>query len=84
MRVRKLIFFIFRTKTFIHNGFGGFLKFESVRVFYLSPLFKNAIQLGGSHAQRTFAGIEIVNIIRKGQLADSSKTTFKTFCSLVA
>jgi putative transposase len=35
-------------------------------------------------AQRTLAGIEVVNIIRKGQLADSSKTTFKTFCSLAA
>jgi putative transposase len=35
-------------------------------------------------AQRTLAGIEIVNIIRKGQLADSRKTTFKTFCSLAA
>jgi putative transposase len=35
-------------------------------------------------AQRNLAGIEIVNIIRKGQLADSRKTTFKTFCSLAA
>ena len=35
-------------------------------------------------AQRTLAGIEVVNIIRKGQLADSRKTTFKTFCSLAA
>ena len=34
-------------------------------------------------AQRTLAGIEVVNIIRKGQIADSSKTAFKTFCSLV-
>ena len=33
-------------------------------------------------AQRTLAGIEVVNIIRKGQIADSRKTTFKTFCSL--
>ena len=35
-------------------------------------------------AQRTLAGIEVVNIIRKGQIADSGKTTFKTFCSLAA
>ena len=35
-------------------------------------------------AQRTLAGIEVVNIIRKGQIADSRKTTFKTFCSLTA
>jgi putative transposase len=35
-------------------------------------------------AQRTLAGIEIVNLIRKGQLADSSKSTYKTFCSLAA
>jgi len=35
-------------------------------------------------AQRTLAGIEVVNIIRKGQIADSRKTTFKTFCSLAA
>jgi putative transposase len=33
-------------------------------------------------AQRTLAGIEVVNIIKKGQIADSIKTTFKTFCSL--
>jgi putative transposase len=35
-------------------------------------------------AKRTLAGIEVVNIIRKGQIADSRKTTFKTFCSLAA
>jgi len=35
-------------------------------------------------AQRTLVGIEVVNIIRKGQIADSRKTTFKTFCSLAA
>ena len=35
-------------------------------------------------AQRTLAGIEVVNIIRKGQIADSRKITFKTFCSLAA
>ena len=35
-------------------------------------------------AQRTLAGIEVVNIIRKGQIADSRKTTFKTFCFLAA
>jgi putative transposase len=33
-------------------------------------------------AQRILAGVEIVNIIRKDQIADSGKTTFKTFCSL--
>jgi len=35
-------------------------------------------------AQRTLAGIEIVNIIRKNQIKDSKSTTFKTFYSLVA
>ena len=35
-------------------------------------------------AKRTLAGIEVVNIIRKDQIADSRKTTFKTFCSLAA
>ena len=35
-------------------------------------------------AQRTLAGIEVVNIIRRGQIADSGKTTFKTFYSLAA
>ena len=35
-------------------------------------------------AQRTLAGVEVVNIIRKDQIADSRKTTFKTFCSLAA
>ena len=34
--------------------------------------------------QRTLVGIEVVNIIRKGQIADSGKKTFKTFCSLAA
>ena len=34
--------------------------------------------------QRTLAGIEVVNIIRKDQIADFRKTTFKTFCSLAA
>ena len=35
-------------------------------------------------AKRTLAGIEVVYVIRKGQIADSRKTTFKTFCSLAA
>jgi len=35
-------------------------------------------------AQRTLAGIEIVNIIRKNQIKDSKSTTFKTFYFLVA
>jgi len=35
-------------------------------------------------AQRTLAGIEIVNIIRKNQIKDSKSATFKTFYSLVA
>jgi putative transposase len=33
-------------------------------------------------AQRTLAGIEIVNIIRKGQIMDPKSTTYKTFYSL--
>ncbi|ETN96240.1 IS6 family transposase [Zhouia amylolytica] len=35
-------------------------------------------------AQRTLAGIEVVHIIRKGQIIDSKSTVFKTFCSLAA
>ena len=35
-------------------------------------------------AQRTLAGIEIINIIRKNQIIDPKSTTFKTFNSLVA
>jgi len=35
-------------------------------------------------AQRTLAGIEIVHIIRKGQILNPKTTTFKTFCSLAA
>lgn len=35
-------------------------------------------------AQRTLAGIEIVNIIRKGQIMDPKSTTYKTFYSLAA
>ncbi|MDF1699334.1 MAG: IS6 family transposase [Saprospiraceae bacterium] len=35
-------------------------------------------------AQRTLAGIEVVNIIRKNQLIDSKSTYFKTFISLAA
>jgi putative transposase len=35
-------------------------------------------------AQRTLAGIEIVNIIRKNQVVDSKSTYFKTFTSLAA
>ena len=35
-------------------------------------------------AQRTLAGIEIVNIIRKGQIVNPKNSTFKTFCSLAA
>jgi putative transposase len=35
-------------------------------------------------AQRTLAGIEIINIIRKNQIKESKSTTFKTFCSLAA
>ena len=35
-------------------------------------------------AQRTLAGIEIVNSIRKGQIQNPKTTTFKTFCSLAA
>ena len=35
-------------------------------------------------AQRTLAGIEIINIIRKRQIVKPKKATFKTFCSLAA
>ena len=35
-------------------------------------------------AQRTLAGIEVVNIIRKGQIADPGESAFDTFCSLAA
>jgi putative transposase len=35
-------------------------------------------------AQRTLAGIEIINIIRKNQINDSKSTAFKTFISLAA
>ena len=35
-------------------------------------------------AQRTLAGIEIVNIIRKGQISNPKNSTFKTFCSIAA
>jgi putative transposase len=33
-------------------------------------------------AQRTLAGIEIINIIRKNQIIDAKSSTFKTFHSL--
>ena len=33
-------------------------------------------------AQRTLAGIEIVNIIRKNQIIDAKSSTFKTFLSI--
>lgn len=35
-------------------------------------------------AQRTLAGIEVINIIKKGQIENSKNSTFKTFCSLAA
>jgi len=35
-------------------------------------------------AQRTLAGIEIIHIIRKGQILNPKTSTFKTFCSLAA
>lgn len=35
-------------------------------------------------AQRTLAGIEIVHIIRKGQILNPKTSMFKTFCSLAA
>ena len=35
-------------------------------------------------AQRTLAGIEVVNIIRKNQIKDSKSTAYKTFNSLAA
>jgi putative transposase len=35
-------------------------------------------------AQRTLAGIEVVNIIMKNQVIDSKATYFKTFVSLAA
>jgi putative transposase len=35
-------------------------------------------------AQRTLAGIEIINIIRKDQLSNSKKSWFATFKSLAA
>ncbi len=35
-------------------------------------------------AQRTLAGIEIVHMIRKDQILNPKKSTFKTFCSLAA
>ena len=35
-------------------------------------------------AQRTLAGIEVVNIISRNQIIDSKSTTYKTFKSLAA
>jgi putative transposase len=35
-------------------------------------------------AQRTLAGIEIINIIRKVQILNPKSTIFKTFCSLAS
>jgi putative transposase len=35
-------------------------------------------------AQRTLSGIEVVRVIRKNQIGDSRKTTFKTVVSLAA
>ena len=35
-------------------------------------------------AQRTLAGIEVVNIIRKNQIIDSKRTHYRTFLSMVA
>jgi len=35
-------------------------------------------------AQRTLSGIEVVNVIRKNQIANSRNTHFKTFLSLIA
>jgi len=35
-------------------------------------------------AQRTLAGIEIIHMIRKDQILNPKKSTFKTFCSLAA
>ncbi len=35
-------------------------------------------------AQRTLAGIEVVNIIRKNQIIDPKSTKYKTFYSLTA
>ncbi|PKV48074.1 putative transposase [Aquimarina sp. MAR_2010_214] len=35
-------------------------------------------------AQRTLAGIEIIHIIRKGQILNPKNSKFKTFCSLAA
>jgi len=35
-------------------------------------------------AQRTLAGLEVVNIIRKNQIKDSKSTLYKTFNSLAA
>ena len=34
--------------------------------------------------QRTLAGIEIIHMIRKDQILNPKKSTFKTFCSLAA
>ena len=35
-------------------------------------------------AKRTLSGMEVVNMIGKGQIIDSKSTVFKTFCSLAA
>ena len=35
-------------------------------------------------AQRTLAGMEVVNIIKKNQIIDSKSTMFQTFRSLAA
>ena len=35
-------------------------------------------------AQRTLAGIEIINMIRKDQILKPSSSTFKTFCTLAS
>ena len=35
-------------------------------------------------AQRTLAGIEIINMIRKNQILKPKSSTFKTFCALAS
>lgn len=49
------------------------------RIIVISTGFKEF-----ESAQRTLAGIEIINMIRKDQILKPKSSTFKTFCALAS
>ena len=87
-----------KRQNFISNNpsYTSSCDFQSINSIYLNNILEQdhlsikrriAISTGFKEfeaAQRTLAGIEIINMIRKNQILKPKSSTFKTFCTLAS